>query len=76
MLGRSGISGEGNGLRDYYVAKTLASTNFHKNGKTNGHRAEKYSQFELTKNTVGVIFIAVITHFGGILFNAQINVVL
>ena len=37
MLGRSGISGEGNGLRDYYVAKTLASTNFHKNGKTNGH---------------------------------------
>ena len=31
LLGRSGISGVGNGLWDYYVAKTLASPTFRQN---------------------------------------------
>ena len=31
LLARSGISGESNGLWDYYVAKTLASPTFRQN---------------------------------------------
>ena len=31
LLARSGISGVGNGLWDYYVAKTLASPTFRQN---------------------------------------------